>query len=530
MDQRSPTSRTDTPPEPVAVDYLVIGGGPAGLQLGYFLQRSGRDYLILERGSGPGEFFKTLPRHRKLISINKIHTGYDDPEINLRWDWNSLLDDGETRFRDYSERYFPHADTLVRYLEDYAETHDLAMRCGVEVTRVSRHDDGRFRVATDDGGTYVARRLVVATGVSRPWVPDIPGIELAENYVDVPVDPQDFAGQRVLLLGKGNSSFELADPLIATTSLIHVASPKPIRMAWKTHHVGDLRAINNNLLDTYQLKSQNAVLDASIEAIERDGDEYRVTVSYSHAEGEREVLTYDRVIAATGFRFDASIFDESCRPRLAIEDRFPDQTAAWESVNVDHLYVAGTLMQVRDYKKVTSSFIHGFRYNLRSLNRLFGLRYHGEAWPSRPLDADPESLVDAILERVNRSSALWQQFGFLGDVVRPEGDGSARYFEELPVQWVPESEPFAGREHLVVTLEFGKIEGDPFQIDRFPEPGMAERSTFLHPVVRHWVDGEMVDEIHLLENLYGEWKDDELHRRPLVDFVTRRLASRVGAA
>ncbi len=33
------------------VDTLIIGAGPAGLQLGYYLERSGRDYLILERGS-----------------------------------------------------------------------------------------------------------------------------------------------------------------------------------------------------------------------------------------------------------------------------------------------------------------------------------------------------------------------------------------------------------------------------------------------------------------------------------------------
>ena len=75
------------------IDYLVIGAGPAGLQLGYFLERAGRDYLILEAGAAPGKFFRTFPRHRRLISINKPHTGWDDPELNLRMDWNSLLSD-----------------------------------------------------------------------------------------------------------------------------------------------------------------------------------------------------------------------------------------------------------------------------------------------------------------------------------------------------------------------------------------------------------------------------------------------------
>src|SRR5207237_565992 len=102
------------------MDYLVIGAGPAGLQLGYFLGRAGRDYLILEAGPTPGTFFRTFPRHRRLISINKPHTGWDDPELNLRMDWNSLLsDDPRLLFTRYSERYFPDPADLVRYLADF---------------------------------------------------------------------------------------------------------------------------------------------------------------------------------------------------------------------------------------------------------------------------------------------------------------------------------------------------------------------------------------------------------------------------
>ena len=43
---------------PEAVDYLIIGAGPAGLQLGYFLHRAGRDYVILERGETAGDFYR----------------------------------------------------------------------------------------------------------------------------------------------------------------------------------------------------------------------------------------------------------------------------------------------------------------------------------------------------------------------------------------------------------------------------------------------------------------------------------------
>ena len=507
------------------VETLILGAGPAGLQLGYFLERAGRDYLILEAAEGAGDFFRRFPRHRQLISNNKVFTGYDDPEVNLRFDWNSLLsDDPALLFKNYSLEFFPHADVMVRYLEDFAARFELRIRYGARAKRVSR--DGRFEVETETGERFSADRLVVATGLSRAYVPPIPGIELADNYVDVSVDRDEFRNQRVLILGKGNSGFETADNLVSRAAIIHIASPRPVQFAWRTHHVGHLRAVNNNVLDTYQLKSQNAVLDCSIERITRRADGmFEVKVTYTHALEEQEALLYDRVIVCTGFRFDDSIFDESCRPNLAIHDRFPDQSSAWESTNVAGLYVAGGLMQMRDFKKITSGFIHGFRYNCRALYRILEERYHGNPWPEIPFSLTPEGLADAILGRVNRTSALWQMFGYLGEIfVLPEEGGEGRLLEEMPVDYVREG-ALGKTHHFVLTLEFGRSQGDPFNVVRRPDPRQAEESFFLHPVIRHYRDGEKLSEHHILEHLFGEWRDEELHRKPLLAYLEGELSS-----
>ena len=294
-------------------EYLIIGAGPAGLQLGYYLEQSGRDYRILEMGDKAGTFFEKFPRHGKLISINKVHTGYDGTEINLRWDWNSLLsDDDQLLFKHYDRDYFPSANSMVRYLGDFAERFALNIQYNCKVVSISKNVN--FRVTDAEGKVYISKRLIVATGFSKPYVPKIAGIELAENYNDISVNPEDFANQSVLIIGKGNSAFETADNLVGTTKLMHLVSPNPISMAWKTKYVGHLRAVNNNLLDTYQLKSQNVLHDATISKIEHHGNKFVVTLAYSHAYGEIEDLIYDRVIVCTGFQFDNSIFDESCRP------------------------------------------------------------------------------------------------------------------------------------------------------------------------------------------------------------------------
>ncbi|MFI5913142.1 NAD(P)-binding domain-containing protein [Dactylosporangium sp. NPDC051541] len=513
----------------MTLDYLIIGAGPAGLQLAALLERDGRDYLVLEAGAAPGTFFGTYPRHRTLISINKIWTGSEDAEFNLRSDWNSLLsDDPELLFKHYSRRYFPPAPDLVRYLADFADR--LKLRIAFD-TRVTRVDRAGATFTVDAGGeTFTARRVIVATGVSQLYVPPIPGAELAERYDTVSVDPDEFTNQRVLIIGKGNSAFETADALVETAAVIHVAGPHSVRLAWQTHYVGHLRAVNNNFLDTYQLKSQNAVLDGTVERIERRADGgLRIDFRYARTVEKLRQLDYDRIILATGFRFDASVFAGSARPRLVIDDRFPEQSPAFESVNVPGLYFAGTLTQQRDFKKSTNGFIHGFRYGVRALHHILGVRHHDTPWPSTPVEAAPDAIADAIIARINVTSALWQQFAVLADVVLVTGT-TASYLPEVPVAFLRDGGlgdiPLA----FVTTLEYGPDHDtvDPFDITipRIAEndAAAAHDASYLHPVVRVYRDSAVVAEHHLAENLENHWDLPAVHQEPLALFVKGVLA------
>ena len=101
-------------------DFLVVGGGPAGIQAGILLQNKNLDYLILERTSAVGAHWSHYPRHRGLISINKRFTGSDNAEFNLRHDWNSLLTTAKSQkpFTEYTDELYPSADTLLQYLKD----------------------------------------------------------------------------------------------------------------------------------------------------------------------------------------------------------------------------------------------------------------------------------------------------------------------------------------------------------------------------------------------------------------------------
>lgn len=483
----------------------MIGAGPAGLQLAYLLRKAGREHVVLEAGPTPGTFYRTFPRHRRMISINKPHTAWYDAEKDLRVDWNSLLsDDPDLRFTRYTGRFFPHADDYIRYLTDFGR--GLNIRYGCRVGRVARG----FELSCDNGDTYRAERVIVATGFGAMYVPRIPGIESTERYWDVSVDPEGFSDQRVLIIGKGNSAFETADNLTEHAAVIHVAGPHSIRFAWRTHFIGHLRAVNNNFLDTYQLKTQNMVLDGDILNIERRPGDYLVTFSYARRDKVVR-LAYDRVITCTGFRMDSSIFAADAMPALTINDRFPALTPEWESVNVPGLYFAGTLTQSRDFKRHTSAFIHGFRYGVRALVHMLERRYHGVEWPHRTVPG--ESLADAVLDRINRTSGLFQQFGFLCDVITPDG----RYFREMPLDYVPFGDC------VTISLEYGAGHDsiDPFDVPagRAWEADPAHDDRYLHPVIRRRRDHRLVATCRLPEDVCNDWTDDKLYREPLRAFL-----------
>jgi thioredoxin reductase len=503
--------------------YVIVGAGPAGLQLSYYLQRAGADYVTLERGAGPSNFFRRYPRHRRLISLNKVHTTSTDPEIKLRWDWNSLLNDSpELLFPKYSSDYLPHADDLVRYLEEFQRFHALNVRFETAVERIERTGAG-FRVHTS-AGALECRCVIVATGWGAPFVPDIPGIEHAVGYEDVRTDPAAYAGQRVLVIGKGNSAFETAHAMIGHAAMVHLASRRPLKLAWNTKHPGDVRGQFGALLDSYQFKTLHSVLDCTIDEIRPNGDRFDVRITYTHADGEQALLEYETVIRCTGFRMDTGIFDAACLPATERDGRMPSLRPDWQSANVDDLYFAGTIAQARDFKRASSAFIDGFRYNLRTLTKLLLERYDGVALPYDVAPADPQELAALVLDRVNWSSALWTQFEYLCDaLVYDPASGGLRHYIDLPEDYAVSR---FGEEHdlYTVTLRWGRDDyGDVFAIERHPQPDRAAESAFIHPVIRRYRRGELVAERHLLEDLLAEWRRPDRHVAPLEEFFAKEL-------
>lgn len=88
---------------------------------------------------------------------------------------------------------------------------------------------------------HCLRVLLVATGLWVPQTADFAGSDLVEGYESISIDPADYKDQAVLILGKGNAAFETAQSLLGWAGRVHMLSNNPVRLAWQTHYVGDLR-------------------------------------------------------------------------------------------------------------------------------------------------------------------------------------------------------------------------------------------------------------------------------------------------
>jgi cation diffusion facilitator CzcD-associated flavoprotein CzcO len=179
------------------VDVAVIGAGQAGLSSAYFLRRAGfnpgSDFVIFDHSPKPGGAWQF---RWPSLTFATVHGIYQLPGLEL----------------DEQDSRTPVADVVPRYFAEYERTFDLRVRRPIQVKSVSDAAEGRLRIETD-AGTWSARALINATGTwDRPFWPRYPGQELFRGRQLHTVDyrgPDEFAGQRVVVVGGGASAIQL---------------------------------------------------------------------------------------------------------------------------------------------------------------------------------------------------------------------------------------------------------------------------------------------------------------------------------
>ncbi|MEJ5997102.1 NAD(P)-binding domain-containing protein [Corynebacterium sp. H130] len=184
------------------IDVLIIGAGQAGLATRYYLRRSGLTVLQICAEEQPGgSWLHTWPSLR-LFSPAGISSL---PGLRL-----ALPKDA-----------YPAPLDITRYFADYEQRYGFKVERPVRALRTS--GNGPFITELSTGETVESEFVVNATGnACRPYVPFVPGQriftgrQLHSRYYR---GPEQFRGQRVAVIGGGNSGAQIAADLLSVAEV-----------------------------------------------------------------------------------------------------------------------------------------------------------------------------------------------------------------------------------------------------------------------------------------------------------------------
>ncbi|MEO0374900.1 MAG: MSMEG_0569 family flavin-dependent oxidoreductase [Cyanobacteria bacterium P01_A01_bin.17] len=185
---------------------IIIGGGQAGLSISYCLRERSIDHIIFEK-------------HRIAHSWR-----------SKRWDsfclvtpnWQCTLPGFPYPGDD--THGFMQKDEIVQYVEEYARSFNAPVQEGVEVSKVSKHDN-QYAVNTSMGD-FTANQVVIATGgYHRPKIPRI-SERLPEKMLQIHSseykNPQSLPDRAVLVVGTGQSGCQIAEDLHLAGKQVHL--------------------------------------------------------------------------------------------------------------------------------------------------------------------------------------------------------------------------------------------------------------------------------------------------------------------
>jgi putative flavoprotein involved in K+ transport len=173
-------------------DVIVIGGGQSALACGYYLRRTGLNYVLLDANQEPGGAW--------------LHA----------WDSLTLFSPAEHSslpgwMMPPSKEEFPSRDEVIDYLTEYERRYEIPVQRGVEVKAVTK-EGAVFKLETS-AGQFTTTNVISATGSYRkPFIPNVKGREYflgKQLHSSLYKNPAAFKDKQVLIVGEGNSGAQV---------------------------------------------------------------------------------------------------------------------------------------------------------------------------------------------------------------------------------------------------------------------------------------------------------------------------------
>jgi dihydropyrimidine dehydrogenase (NAD+) subunit PreT len=265
------------------VDVAIVGGGPAGLATALGLKAKGRTFCVLEQGSLGGTI-ANYPRQKVVMT--------EPAEIPF---YGKL---GKNRIS---------KEELLTVWQGALRRAGVRINEGVEVSSIEGND-GAFRVVTKKG-TVQARKVVLATGRrGTPRKLGVPGEELSKVAYGL-IDPDQYEGCKVLVVGGGDSAIEAAAQLAEE-------SDAEVTISYRGEEFARVREANRTRIN--QLAAQRRVRTVMSSQVDKIlPDEVVLTAS-----GSPQILRNDFVIVNIGGDLPLEFL---ARSRISLKKHFGEE-------------------------------------------------------------------------------------------------------------------------------------------------------------------------------------------------------------
>lgn len=196
------------------VQTIVIGGGQAGLSVGYYLKKAGSPFVILDANQRVGDSWRNRWDSLRLFTPSR----YALPGLRLP----------------ASAGNFAGKDDVADYLARYAQKFDLPVRNGIKVERLTKRH-GRFVVEAGDHHFESENVVVAMANYQEPYTPPFardldPGIVQLHSHGYR--NPSQLQPGPVLIVGLGNSGGDIAIE-VAKTHPTLVSGKESGRIPWR---------------------------------------------------------------------------------------------------------------------------------------------------------------------------------------------------------------------------------------------------------------------------------------------------------
>jgi putative flavoprotein involved in K+ transport len=195
------------------LDFIIVGGAQAGLSMAYYLNKMGKEYMVVDKETEVGTSWLNRWDSLKLFTPSEFNNlpGMDFPA---------------------EKGYYPTKEDVADYFKNYVDEFNIEVRLNTLVEEVWKEDD--YFILKHQNGEIKSKNVVIATGPFHiPYTPSFSKkitddvLQIHSNYYKNPLQLREGPA---MVVGAGDSGFQILDEISKTNRTTYFSGATDVRV------------------------------------------------------------------------------------------------------------------------------------------------------------------------------------------------------------------------------------------------------------------------------------------------------------